>query len=224
MYTCIVCGKNYLDINTSKYPMKFCSYTCYEEYNKLNKTPNCKCEICGKDMYMKPYRLSRLKHNITCSKECCFKLKSIYSKGDGNHQYGLIGDLNKSFKNKDLITSCGYILEYCPGHPYPHDKSTKGVRVLQHRLVVERNHDKFDDIFFEEIDGFIVLKRDYIVHHKDGNKQNNSIENLQILTESEHQKLHSLNKEIIRDNKTGRIIGVSKSDKHGGTINNNNIP
>lgn len=62
-----------------------------------------------------------------------------------HHQYGLVGDKNASFKNSELVTNYGYLLEYCPGHPYPHDRSNQTTRVLQHRLVVERNSDRFDE-------------------------------------------------------------------------------
>ena len=34
------------------------------------------------------------------------------------------------------------------------------------------------------------LRSDEIVHHKDGNKLNNSIDNLELLTRAEHINLH----------------------------------
>lgn len=34
------------------------------------------------------------------------------------------------------------------------------------------------------------LRRDEIVHHKDGNKQNNNPSNLEVMTQSEHARLH----------------------------------
>lgn len=45
-----------------------------------------------------------------------------------------------------------------------------------------------------------VLKDDEVVHHKDGNGLNNEISNLQLMTKSEHSKLHA--KEIARDSRS----------------------
>ena len=72
-------------------------------------------------MYLKPYRLKRIKHEITCSKTCANILKSDYFKGEGNHQYGLIGNKNSSFKEDEIMNSEGYILEYAPDHPFPNN-------------------------------------------------------------------------------------------------------
>lgn len=156
---CKVCKNNDYEINTRKFPKDFCCYSCYEEWKKFNTDPNCECTICRKFMYLKQSRLKRVKNNITCSIECAAKLKSQYFSKDGNHQYNLIGDLNSSFKGDLKINSAGYLLEYCPNHPRPNDKSIKGCRVLQHRLIIERNYLKFDSIYFEDLDGWMVLKK-----------------------------------------------------------------
>lgn len=201
--------KTEYEIDTKKFPKDFCSYSCYEGWLKFNKTPNCECAICKKQMYLKPSRLKRVKHGITCSIKCGAKLKSQYFKKDGNHQYGLIGDLNSSFKGDIILNQAGYIIEYCAGHPKPNDTSIKGVRVLQHRLVVERNYKKFDSKFFENIDGWVVLKDEYDVHHINEIKTDNRIENLMILTKSEHATLH--NRLIYtKAKKFDSIIGVLK--------------
>lgn len=129
--------------------------------------------------------------------------------GEDNHQFGLIGDKNASFKGKEIISSLGYILEYCPDHPKPCDRSNLGTRVRQHRLVIERNYDKFDSKYFEEIDGWIVLKDEYDIHHINEIKTDNRLENLQILTRAEHRALHNT-LEAQKVKKYKAIIGVLK--------------
>ena len=86
--------------------------------------------------------------------------------------------------------------------------------MFQHRLVIEKNYKLFDKTYFLEINGNFYLKPEFSVHHINENKKDNRIENLQIITKSEHTYLHNKEKEIIRNN-LGRIIGVVKSDKNG---------
>lgn len=157
---CKNCGKEFDDdiINSSKFPKDYCSYSCYDNWIKFNNPPNCNCSVCGRPIYMRPYRLQRLVHSkITCSKECSNKLRSNWMTGKGNHQYGLKGNLNDSFKGKEVING-GYIYEYRPGHP----KADEGGRVRQHRLVVEDNWEKFDEKYFSLTDsGIHILKDEY---------------------------------------------------------------
>ena len=80
----------------------------------------------------------------------------------------------------------GYILVYSPNHPY----ATKDGYVFEHILAYEKYH------------SCIVDRSKYIIHHINGNKQDNSKGNLLIMTKSEHTSLHSKlrklkNKEII---------------------------
>lgn len=209
MDKCIICGQQDYVVDTKKFPAEYCSYGCYEQALKFKKPPNTKCENCGIPFYKKPSYLKKIKKGISCSKKCTAELRKKWMLGEGNHQFGLIGPKNASYKKSELLTNYGYIIEYCPNHPYPHDKSTKTVRVLQHRLVVEKNYKLFEPHFFEEIDNKIVLKQEYDVHHINEDKTDNRIENLKILTRSEHSSLHNSQKKLLRDN-LGRIIGVSK--------------
>lgn len=95
---------------------------------------------------------------------------------------------------------------YMPDHIY----SDKDGRVYKHRLLVECHHEMYDSKFFVVVDGKYYLKKEYHVHHKDGNHNNNNIDNLVICTRSEHTSIHNRQKVIIRDSKTGRITGVLK--------------
>lgn len=54
-------------------------------------------------MYLKKSRLKRIKNGICCSIECTSKLKSEYMKNEGNHQFGLKGEKNSSFKGIEII-------------------------------------------------------------------------------------------------------------------------
>lgn len=146
MCKCIICGKEGYPTNPSKFPEKFCSYHCYAIWMKFNKEPNCKCVVCGKDMYLKPYLIKRAKNGVVCSEECNKKNRSNLMSGEGNHQFGLKGSLNSSFKSELRKTSRGYYTVSKPDHPY----AVNG-RVLQHRLIVEENHEKFDDKFLQKL-------------------------------------------------------------------------
>ena len=67
-------------------------------------------------------------------------------------------------------------------------KLAEGLRkFVEQKIKTEREE-------FEEINGWIVLKSKYDVHHINGIKTDNSIENLQVMTRSEHMKLHKTKK------------------------------
>lgn len=184
---CEICEKENYVVDTKKFPARFCSYKCYEEWQKFNKPPNCQCTICGIKMYLKSSRLKRVKNDITCSIECASKLKSNYMSGEGNHQFGLKGEFNSSYKGSEILNH-DYIYEYCPNNP----KCNINGRIRQHRLIVEKNYHLFNNEYFELIDNFYVLKDNYDVHHINEIKSDNRLENLQILTRSEHTTLHNI--------------------------------
>ena len=213
MCLCKECGNSVPPQMKVKYG-NFCSARCYERWQKFNNTPNCKCTICGMPIYVKPSRLKRVKHGITCSKQCAHKLKSQYMKGDKNHQYGITGDSNVSLKNGLVKTNYGYLLEYAPGHPFPHDSLLKTTRVLQHRLVVEKHYLLFDKNAFVVINGKHYLKKEYVVHHINHIKTDNRIENLQVMTLRDHTQLHNAENKVVRKASNDKIIGVFKSGKN----------
>jgi len=77
--------------------------------------------------------------------------------------------------NGKIIRYDGYISLWMPNHP----NSYNGY-VLEHRYIMEQKLGRY-------------LKSYEIVHHIDGNKQNNSLDNLELISNSsEHARLHQL--------------------------------
>lgn len=165
-----------------------------------------KCAVCQKPFKVKSSRLAKIKNGITCSRECSKKLRSIYMTGEKNHQFGLKGEKNSSFKNVRRVNSHGYVTVYKPEHPFCNGAG----RVLEHRLIVEANADKFDRKYFLELDGKLYLRKEFSVHHKNEIHNDNRIDNLVIVTRSEHTKIHNSEKRIIRDRR-GRILHFIKN-------------
>lgn len=79
----------------------------------------------------------------------------------------------KHFKIGAVIKRHGHLKILLPNHP---EADSQG-RVWVHRIKVEKSIGR-------------RLKEGEVVHHKDGNKENNNIKNLQIMTAYDHAMLH----------------------------------
>lgn len=82
-------------------------------------------------------------------------------------------DVMTQYMGGHTVERDGYLLEFCPYHK---DANRWGY-VSQHRLTVERSLGRY-------------LEADEYIHHKDLDKHNNSIDNLQLVSRSEHMKIH----------------------------------
>lgn len=167
---------------------------------------NAICCVCGKPVHKKPGELSRNK-NVHCSRECFAVAKKEYMKGERNHQYGLKGDKNASWKGGRTLSSYGYVLIKKPDHPFANGDGN----VFEHRLVAEKY--LLNDENSVVIDEVRYLSPEYEVHHKNEIKTDNAVDNLVVLSKSAHKSLHD--KEnlhyMVRDRK-GRIAKVTKGN------------
>jgi len=72
----------------------------------------------------------------------------------------------------------GYVVVKVPDHPHSFSWGNNGTGwVYEHRYVMEVHLGRF-------------LQSDEVVHHKDRDRSNNSVSNLELLSASEHSKLH----------------------------------
>lgn len=84
------------------------------------------------------------------------------------------------WKIEKIVRNGEYNRALVPNHP----KCNKHGYVLEHRIIMENHLGR-------------LLKDDEIVHHKNGKKNNNRIENLEIMSVKEHNILHSKGKVIV---------------------------
>lgn len=178
------CQKSRINIHSHL----FCSKKCEGEWRKANSEKNCICAYCGKQFHRKE---SHIKHNIKnyCCSECSNKDKKIRYSGKGNHQYGLKGSLNTSWKSNERISVYGYKLIRQPKHPFKNSDDF----VFEHRLIAEKY--LLNETNSVEINGQKYLNPDFVVHHIDFNRLNNDTTNLIIMRRNEHTRLHKSLKE-----------------------------
>lgn len=69
-------------------------------------------------------------------------------------------------------------------------KHYKKVFVPEHKDAGTQGHVYEHRLLAEKVVGRQLTKNE-IVHHKDGNKQNNSLDNLEVLSKYEHQRVHA---------------------------------
>ena len=135
------------------------------------------CEYCGKQMFPKSWvspkreyweSEKRFKVKKYCNNKCrSNELKE--QKPEDNYFYG------KSLTpwNKGKIKKGGWHVKQASG--YVRVFSSKGKWKYEHRIVAEKN---------------LGLTDDLCVHHKNDKKWDNRVENLEVLTTSEHRKRH----------------------------------
>jgi hypothetical protein len=81
----------------------------------------------------------------------------------GPKRGGAVGVWNGSYKNGVRVDKYGYREILCPDHPF----AKRNGCVAEHRLVIEKYLNRY-------------LKPTEVVHHRDGNRQNNAIANLEL--------------------------------------------
>jgi len=151
----------------------------------------CKCDTCRKEFKRRYFDANRSKHHFE-SLKCYNKWKSKNCLGENNpffskhhtmetkekiseNKIGLnCGKDNSNWNGGIKKDSYGYILILKPDHPF----TFKSHYISKHHLVMEKHLGRY-------------LKPEEVVHHKNGIKDDNRIENLMLfINKNEHVKYH----------------------------------
>lgn len=127
-----------------------------------------KCEQCGKDFTLSPSQAEHMTGRW-CTRDC--EAASRIKR-----------PLNREYNGKPAVRDKkGYVRVYVPDHP----RATKAGWQFEHRVVVEEFLGR-------------LLARDEHVHHINGIKDDNRLENLIVMSHSEHSTITGNGREAIR--------------------------
>ena len=139
--------------------------TEFFKYQDLTKN----CKKCGK-IIKKKVNTKRKDwlSLIYCSIRCSRLGKGIKWSNDRKEKFSKsrIGNSNPNFRRGYTLNKKGYI-----------KKSLNGIMVFQHRLVMEEFLNR-------------KLNKDEDVHHKNGIRYDNRIDNLELINHSDHAKIY----------------------------------
>lgn len=79
------------------------------------------------------------------------------------------------------------------------------IRVGRKHILADKNGYAYEHLVVWVSHGMGGVPEGFLLHHKNENKQDNRIENLECISRSCHNKLHNQSK--VRDPKTGRFTG-----------------
>jgi hypothetical protein len=192
-HPCPICGAPVYS-KASK-PQKYCSTACMyqgrqypaQRKSRLGYQPKTLvCRTCGKEV---PARGPGGNRTAFCSNECAQAARRVLAErvcevcgttfhpreADRrfcSHACSVQGKAKRVFTMHSRIHPAGYKMLWLPGHP----RASDGY-VMEHILVAESKLGR-------------PITRDEHVHHINGDKLDNQPENLEVMTNSEHQKLH----------------------------------
>ena len=106
--------------------------------------------------------------------------------------YAKPGELKGNWKGGVITDDHGRVLIYARNHPHPNGQ---GVHIYRYRLVVVKNLGRF-------------LCPDEVIHDINEDPSNDHLENLQVMTQCEHMRLHQQ-----RRKKLAASAGTSERQK-----------
>ncbi len=149
-----------------------------------NRKPNCKCIICGKPVYKRPSQIQVNQRKVYCSVKCygisCRKEKPCLICGKP-----ILAGLNKKTCSRECSNKLRLGTHY---HQGPIKDKVKNYRILKKRLAALRGS-KCEKCGYNK---FEIVQ----VHHKNRNRENNNLNNLELLCPNCHYEEHILKSQM----------------------------
>ena len=149
-----------------------------------------KCPHCGKERWVEAWHYKRYGNSDYC-RSCAQKY----------HRKTPRGVDHPNWKGGRFAIQGGYILVKLQPEDFYHSMANRTGYVLEHRLIMARALGR-------------LLQSHEIVHHRDANRGNNDISNLELVTRNDHRLSYSAGYETgFADGKaltTAQLMGDSK--------------
>lgn len=183
---CVTCGAEFRVPPSRAATAKTCSHACAVPVRKKNRERKgiLTCKTCRKQFILPRCHAER---QIYCSHGCkeadpATKARKKSTRGSKNSQW----------RGGTTRHRQGYIYARVWDHPL----AQRGY-IMDHRLVMERwlVENEPDSPYLIRIGDTLHLSPAFHVHHRDEDKTNNRIENLQCMTPAEHRRHHNAIKE-----------------------------
>lgn len=163
-------------------------YGKLSEYTRTRYILHYTCDLC--DSEFTKIKNGPLKPNSKSFCRECILLHGIFKLG------GMTASKNQLEKSKEKIgTTIVRDKDHYPyvyvGKNYPYGNGRNSIR--KHIFVMQEHIGR-------------KIEKGEIVHHIDGDKLNNNLENLYLTTTAEHNKLHAVSEHIIFDLMKGKLI------------------
>lgn len=158
------------------------------------------CDKCKKEFTREASKVSqsRLNNNFSHFCQICFDYGYVAKMGIDKQ----VQNLEKKVGGK-YVDACGYTRVYVGPKTGRKLKSVNKEcygSVREHILIMENHLGR-------------ALEKGEVVHHIDGNKQNNQIENLDLCSVKEHNNCHAKIEQIVFDLYAKGLVGYDRANK-----------
>lgn len=184
--TCLTCGKSFKVQFHRRESAKYCCKDCY---NKANAPIEMTCLRCGKQFMTIPSLIKKGKGKW-CSRECFITVKEYtcdYCGREFKRRPTNISPTSKHIFCSRECTNKGLKRKVGPDNP-----NWKGIIYSDTypKIRINGSYKRMHRVVMEEHLGRPLSPEEH-VHHINGDKTDNRLENLQVVTNSQHRKVHA---------------------------------